>query len=129
MKECAQGKNTKNTYPKSDSKAKGILDIIHSDICGLLQTTSLSGYVYYASFIDEYSHETWIYFLKMKNEVFERFKEFKALVENLFEKKINILRSDNGGEFTSNEFNVYCKEVRINRELTIPYNTQQNGVA
>ena len=95
-----------------------------------MKTTSLSGYVYYSFVIDDYSHKTWIYFLKKKDELFERFKEFKALVENLFEKKkIKILRSDNGGEFTSSEFNEYCKEVGIKRELTIPYNPQQNGVA
>ena len=127
-KGCAQGKNTKNPFPKSNRKAKGILDIIHSKICGPMQTTSLSGYSYYASFIDDYSRKTWIYFLKKKDEVFERFKEFKALVENLSEKKIKILRSDNGGEFTSNEFNDLCKESGIKRELTIPYNPQQNGV-
>ena len=62
-----------------------------------MQTTSLSGYVYYASFIDDYSRKTWIYFLKKKGEVFERFKELKALIENLLERKINILRSYNGG--------------------------------
>ena len=44
-KGCAQGKNTRNPYPNSDNKAKGILDIVHSDICGPMQTTSLSGYV------------------------------------------------------------------------------------
>ena len=81
-------------------KKKGILDIIHLDICRPMQTNSLSGYVYYASFIDDYSRKSWIYFLKKKDEVFERFKEFKYLVENLSEKKINILRLDNGGEFT-----------------------------
>jgi hypothetical protein len=48
-------------------------------------TTSLSGYVYYVSFIDDYSHKTWIYLLKEKNEVFGKFKEFKALVEKLIE--------------------------------------------
>ena len=127
-KGCAQGKNTKNSYPNSESKAKWILDIIYSDICGPMQTTSLSKYVYYASFIDNYSRKTWIYFLKKKDEVFERFKEFKALVENLSERKIKILRSDNGREFTSNEFNDFCKEVGIKRELTIPYNPQQNCV-
>ena len=73
-KGCAQGKNTKNPYMKSDKKSKGILDIIHLNICGLMQTTSLSGYVYYASFIDDYSCKTWIYFFKKKDEVFERFK-------------------------------------------------------
>ena len=60
--------------------------------------------------------------------MFEIFKEFKALVENLSEKKIKILRLDNGEEFTSNEFNDFCKEVEIKRELTIPYHPQQNGV-
>ena len=82
-KGCAQGNNAKNPYPKSDSKAKGILDIIHIDICRPMKTISLRGCVYYASFIDEYSCKTWIYFLKKKDEVFERFKEFKSLVENL----------------------------------------------
>ena len=66
--------------------------------------------------------------MEKKDKVFERFKEFKALVENLSKKKIKILRSDNGGEFTSNEFNDFCKEFRIKRELTIPYNPQKNSV-
>ena len=65
-----------------------------------MSTTSLSGYVYYVSFIDDFSCNTWIYFLKDKSEVFNNFKEFKALVENLSEKKIKILRSNNGVEFT-----------------------------
>ena len=101
---------------------KWILDIVHSDICGPMQTTSLSECVYYASFIDDYCRKTWIYFLKKKDEVFEKFKEFKALVENLSKKKIKTLRSDNGRECTSSEFNKYCREAGIKRELTIPYN-------
>ena len=111
-----------------ENKKRSYILFIHSDICGPMQTTSLKRYVYYASFIDDYSRKTWISFLKKKDEVFEIFKEIKALVENLSKNKIKILRSDNGGEFTSNEFNDYCKEARIKRELTIPYNPQQNGV-
>jgi IS30 family transposase len=91
--------------------------------------TSLSGYVYYVSFIDDFSLNTWIYFLKAKSEVFNKFEEFKVLVEILYEKKIKILRSDNGGEFTSDKFKAFCKEVGIKRELSTPYNPQQNGVA
>jgi transposase InsO family protein len=60
--------------------------------------------------------------------VFIKFKEFKALIENLSERNINILRSDNGGEYTSKEFVNFCKDVGIKRELTTPYNPQQNGV-
>jgi hypothetical protein len=51
------------------------------------------------------------------------------LIENLFKRKIKILRSDNGGEYTSKEFVNFCTNVGIKRELTTPYNPQQNGVA
>jgi hypothetical protein len=51
-KGCAQGKITKNPFPKSDSKPNGILDIVHSDVCGPMPSTSLRGYVYYVTFVD-----------------------------------------------------------------------------
>ena len=128
-KGCAQGTNTKNPYPSSNNKEKGILYIVCSDVCGPMKATSLSGYVYYDSFIDDYSHKTLIHFSKKKDEELEKFKEFEALVENLSKKRIKTLRSDNGGEFESGEFNTYCKEVGIKWELTIPYNPQKNVVA
>jgi transposase InsO family protein len=125
---CAQRKNIKNSFSKRDSKTEGVLELIHSDVCGPMPSSSFSGYVYYVSFIDDYSRKTRIYFLKTKDEVFNKFKEFKALIENLSERKIKILRSDNGGEYTSKEFVNFCKDVEIKRELTTPYNPQQNGV-
>jgi hypothetical protein len=94
-----------------------------------MNVESLNGFLYYVIFIDDFSRKTWIYFLKKKDEVFGRFKEFKALVENATEKKIKILRSDNGGEFISNPFKDLCKESGIKREFTVSYNPQQNGVA
>jgi transposase InsO family protein len=94
-----------------------------------MSTSSSNGHVYYVSFIDDFSHKAWIYFLKSKGEVFSKFKEFKTLIENLFEKKIKVLRSYNGGEFTSNEFKALCGEAGIKRELSTSYNPQQNGVA
>jgi transposase InsO family protein len=72
---------------------------------------------------------TWIYFLRKKYEVFDRFKEFKALVENQTEKRIKVLRMDNGGEFCGNEFEELCKKCGIERKKTTPYTPQQNGVA
>jgi transposase InsO family protein len=85
--------------------------------------------MYYVSFIDDFSCKTWIYFLKTKDEVFNKFQEFKALVENQTWKKIKVSRLDNGGEYTSRDFEGFCKEVQIRRELIVLYNPQQNGVA
>ena len=84
--------------------------------------------MYYVSFIDDFSRKTWIYFLRKKSEVFDRFKEFKALVENQTEKQIKVLRTDNGGEFCGNEFEEFCKKCGIARQKTTPYTPQQNGV-
>ena len=128
-KGCAKGKNIKNPFLKSETKTKGTLELIHSDVCGPMPSTSLSGFEYYITFIDDYSRNTWIHFLKAKSEVFEKFKEFKALIKNLSDKKIKTLRSDNGREYTSKEFEAFCKDAIIKRELTTPYDPQQNGVA
>jgi hypothetical protein len=57
-KGCAQGKNTKNPFPKSNSKVEGILELVHSDVCGPMPSTSLSRHVYYVSFIDDHSRKT-----------------------------------------------------------------------
>ena len=66
--------------------------------------------------------------MKNKSEVFRKFKEFKALIENHSEKRIKTLRSDKGGEHTSKEFEALCQEAGIKREPNTPYNPQQNGV-
>jgi len=124
---CAIGKYTKETYHKSNSRAKSVLGLIHSDICGPMSTKSLSGVEYFITFIDDHSRKTWIYFLKTKDEVFDRFKEFKALVENLTEKKIKVLLSDNGGEYIDKDFTNFCAREGIRREWTTPYNLEQKG--
>jgi hypothetical protein len=61
---CAQGKNIKNPFPKRDNKA-GVLELIHSDVCGLMPLSSISGYVYHVSFIDDYTRKTWIYIFEI----------------------------------------------------------------
>lgn len=82
---CARGvlrKYSKTAFPCNDNRSKGILDLIHSYVCGMMSAVSLSGYHYYVTFINDSSRKTWIYFMKTKDEVFSRFQEFKALVEN-----------------------------------------------
>ena len=99
-KGCAKGKNIKNPFLKNETRTKGTLKLIHCNVCGPIPFTSLSGYEYYVTFIDDYLRKTCIYFLKTKNEVFGKFKEFKALIENHLERRIKTLRTYNGGEYT-----------------------------
>ena len=72
---------------------------------------SLIGFDYYVTFIDDHSRKTWIYFLRSKKseDVLQRFQEFKALVENQIGRRIRALKSDNRGEYTSKEFDEYCR--------------------
>lgn len=67
--------------------------------------------------------------MRRKSECFDKFKEYKALVENLHGKSIKCLRSDRGGEYLSGEFKAYLSENGINSQLTAPYTPQQNGVS
>jgi hypothetical protein len=98
---CALGKFTKASFPNSDTRLAGILDLVHTDVCGSMTRKSLSGCECYLTFIDDYSRKTWIYFSKAKSEVFKRFQEFKPLVENQSGKRIKVLWSDNRGEYSS----------------------------
>jgi transposase InsO family protein len=128
-KGCAMGKYAKRPFPPTKHRSKGVLDLIHYDVCGPMSVELVSSFKYFVLFIDDYSRKTWIYFLKAKDESFDRFQEFGALVENQNGRKIRVLRFDNEGEYTSKEFVDYCIAAGIKKELIIPYNPQQNGVA
>jgi hypothetical protein len=65
-KGCTLGKYTKTAFPSSDSRAAGILDLIHSDVCGPMSSASLTGSLYYVVFIDDFSRKSWIFFMKTK---------------------------------------------------------------
>jgi hypothetical protein len=121
---CVLGKFTKASFPSNDTRSAGILDLVHTNVCGPMTRRSLSGCEYYLTFIDDYSRKTWIYFLKAKSEVFTRFQEFRALVENQSGKRIKVLQSDNGGEYSSRQFIDFYAQHGIRRQMTVPYNPQ-----
>ena len=95
-KDCALGNNIRKPFPQSEHKCKESLELVHSDVYRPMSVHFFSGYSYCVAFIDDYSRKTWIYFLKAKAEVFERFREFKTLVENQTGKKIWVLRRQQG---------------------------------
>ena len=90
-----------------------LLDLIHSDICELNKILTRGGNRYFIIFIDDFFRYTYVYLLKHKDEAFNAFKNYKAEVENQLGKKIKILRSDRGGEYFANEFNLFCEQNGI----------------
>jgi hypothetical protein len=105
------------------------LQLVHSDLCGPLSSPSFSGCKYFLTFIDDFSRRTWVYFLKLKSKVFDKFLAYKALVEKKSGHQIQRLRTDNGGEYVNNNFTSYCTTQGIQMQHIVPYTPQQNGVA
>ena len=138
---CVLGKMQKKPFPKqSQHRAARPYEIVHSDVCGPMQVESKGGSRYMLTFTDDYSRYSTVYFIKSKNEVLSKFMEYVNSVDKLTgrhitklnilsEEDVKVLRSDNGGEYTSNSFAKFCTEKGISHQFTVPYCPQQNGVA
>ncbi len=126
---CLEGKQHRTPFPVGTRRAAGPLDLLHSDVCGKMGNPSLSGSEYFVTFIDSYSHYTWVYVLKRKDQVFECFLKWKALVENFTGWQLKVLRTDNGGEYMSQMFKEHLSKHGIRHETTVPKNPEQNGTA
>ena len=127
---CCNGKNARKPFKSMKVRRNSVpLELIHSDVCGKLNPKSLGGAEYFVTFIDDCSRYCWIFMLKCKSEVFKVFKEFKYMVENQCNVKIKRFRSDNGGEFCSNEFECFFRDNGIKHEKTVPKSPEQNGIS
>jgi hypothetical protein len=126
---CLLGKMTKMHFSGFPERASDLLELIHTDVCGPMSTTSRAGYQYFITFIDDLSRYGYVYLMKHKSETFEKFKEFQSEVDNQGGKKIKTLRSDRGGEYLSHEFSSHLKSWRIVPQLTPPGTPQRNSIS
>ncbi|KAJ1522455.1 hypothetical protein ONE63_001645 [Megalurothrips usitatus] len=127
---CIRAKQTRAPLPKGGAdRANEILELIHSDVCEVTDGLSREGFRYFVTFIDDKTRYTTVGFLKTKSEVFEKFKQFKILVEKHTGKFIKYLRSDNGGEYINRYFAQYFKEQGILNQFTVSDTPEQDGVA
>lgn len=126
---CIEAKQTRQSFPSEGSRATELLEVIHSDVCGPMQTASLGGARYFVTFIDDFSRKVFVYPIKSKAEVLEKFTEFKNGVENELDRKIKKLRTDNGKEYINKNFDSYLKKHGIMHQTTNPYTPEQNGVS
>lgn len=126
---CINGKTCKSPFKNKGTRARQILEIVHTDICGPMEESSFAGSRYMLLFIDDYTRKTHVYFLKNKCQTFEKFREYRAEVEKETGKSIKCIRSDNGKEFCNYAFDKLFKSSGIKHQKTIPYTPEQNGVA
>jgi histone deacetylase 1/2 len=97
------------------------LELIYSDVWGPAQT-SVSGHNYYVSFVDAYSHFTWLYLIKHKI-----FLQFQSHVERLLKHKIVHVQSEWGGEYIN--LDAFFQKIDISHRVSCPHTHQQNGCA
>ncbi|CAL9000240.1 unnamed protein product [Prunus brigantina] len=127
---CLVGRQARDPFPKESTwRASATLQLVHANIYGPINPISSSKKRYFITFIDDFSRKTWVYFFIEKSEAFVSFKNYKARVEKETGMFIRSLRTDRGGEFTSQEFINFCIVNGIQRQLTAAYTPQQNGVA
>lgn len=126
---CDRNKIHVLPFKSSTNREKGPLDLIHLDICGPINTESLGGPKYFVTFIGDFSRYTEVTMIQKRSQVLEAFKDYKKRIEKQTGKCVKKLRTDNGKEYTSNEFKNYLLSERINRQLTVEYTPQQNVVA
>jgi transposase InsO family protein len=117
---CIIDKHQRNFFPKDEViRASKLLELVHSDVCGPMKTPSHGGARYFVTFIDDFSKKTYVYFLKTEGEVFDKFKAYKALMNNETNMKIKTLQSDNGGEFVSKKFDDFLRESGTQRQTSV----------
>jgi transposase InsO family protein len=126
---CVLGKQIRKPFPASSRESSGPFDLIHTDVCGPMQTKTPGGNRYFVSFIDDYSRCAVIQLLENKNQVKTALSAFVSTMETQFDKKIKTLRSDRGGEFWNKEMQSFCASKGIVHQKTNPYSSQENGVA
>lgn len=127
---CIKGKMARKPFPKrSENRSNKILDLVHTDVCGPMQTVTPGGKRYALTIIDDYSRYCRVFLMAQKSEVAELIKQFVEKMKTSLGKKPKIIRSDRGKEYVNKELKNYLKMEGIQIQYTVAYTPEQNGVA
>ena len=124
---CVVSKQTENKSRTADPRAKSPLDFVHSDVAGPIEPISRDGHRYVISFTDDYSSALFVYFMRTKDDATEALQKFIA--DSAPHGKTKRMRTDNGGEYVSKEFEREMIRHEIRHEGSAPYCPHQNGTA
>jgi len=123
---CSISKLRNKPFHDADNKTTHSFELIHADLVGPINH-SIYGHKYILTILDDFTRYNWVIFLNNKGETFNQFSIWYTQIRNIFNTRITYLKTDNGTEFLSNQFNEFCKSLGITHLLSTPYTPQQNG--
>ena len=126
---CAAGRQHKEPMTGTRNKTVNLLQHIHSDVCGPMETPTQSRERYFVTFIDEASGRLAVSLIRSKADVLENFVGYRQRAEKDTGMEIKSLRTDGGGEYVNRRFTTYLREAGIVKVSTPPYTPAKNGIA
>jgi transposase InsO family protein len=126
---CVLAKHRRGVFLKqSKYRADKALELVHDDLCGSVKSVTTGGRRYFLLLIDDATRYMWVVLLTAKSKASSAIKHIQPAAEKECGRKLRVLRTDNGGEFTVAEFTAYCADEGITRHFLASYTPQQNGV-
>ncbi|KAJ0520490.1 putative RNA-directed DNA polymerase [Helianthus annuus] len=126
---CVLAKSHRKTFKPNNTRVDSPFSLIHSDVWGPAPIIGGQNFRFFVIFVDDCTRMTWVYPLKNKSEVLDKFIIFYTMVQTQFHKNIQVFRSDNGGEFVNSEMKYFFQNKGIIHQTTCPHTPEQNGVA
>ncbi len=126
---CQYGKHKRSPFPIGRKRATYSGQLIHSDLCGPMENATPGGALYLAPFIDDFSGMRFIYLIRKKSEAADCFMELIHIIRGETGNLVRTLRTDNGGEYGSNEFQNWLSRKGIKHETSAPHTPQQDAVS
>lgn len=127
---CLEGKFSRLPFPKKSKKrTKQALDLVHTDLCGPMNTASPGGCRYFMAITDDFTRYSVVYFLQRKSEAKNYIKQYVQEMKTMFGRPPKVIRSDQGGEFQNQDLEMFCCQEGIRQQFCTSYTPQQNGVS
>lgn len=127
--DCLKGKLHKQPFPLSEVRGQQPGEILHMDLCGPMEVSSLGGAYYYLLIKDDYSRFRTVYFLSNKSDTVKHINKFLMYITNNLGHKVKIIRSDNGKEFINQQMQFIMDKMGIIHQTSCAYTPEQNGCA
>ncbi|RLN23644.1 hypothetical protein C2845_PM07G28310 [Panicum miliaceum] len=126
---CITTKHRRTPFPKqANFRAEGCLDLVHGDVCGPITPATPGGRRYFLLLVDDFTRYMWVVLLAGKGDAAASIRRIQAAAEAECGRRLRVIHTDNGREFTSDEFARHCEEHGVQRQFTAPYSPQQNCV-